>query len=447
MESMNELAVVEHGDVWLISGELAAVESVVDHVAGSTEILGGALSANAARRVSEACGVTAQVQEQSGRWVRMTEESAARLKALQATNQPRNGLMSGVIRGEKGRIDKHLKFSMPKGRMTNPLVLANVATLAASFAAQAAAEEMKETLQGIENKIDALAADRRSEMVGATRGVTSVIFESFTLYQRVGEIGSSSWDKVQSLQPEVLSTWHHGIDRIRQEASRAAEARITDRDEIVQSMAKELMPLWLPVLAQCMVNLSRFRVLEQARVESVDPDQAEEHRQLVVERSHQMSEELQKALEEVLSHILTAVDVPDRIRVAHPMQIATLHDAASTVQTQIREFGSQVNWFEDQLESWENKGWTASLRDLAVSGSDAIKGAAVKSAGAVRGVQLPTETVRGAAARSLESVRNLKRPNLPFKGGDRFRRKGLGPGKSDTVDATEVDQADAETGS
>lgn len=434
METSNELAVVEHGDVWLISGELAAIESVMDQVIGSTEVFGGALSANAARRVSEACGVATQVQEQSGRWVRMTEESAARLKELQATNLPKNGLMSGVIRGEKGRIDKHLKFSMPKGGMTNPLVLANVATLAASFAAQAAAEEMKETLKGIENKIDALAADRRSELIGATRGVTSVIFESFTLYQRVGELGSSSWDKIQSLQPDVLSTWHRGIDRIRQEATRAANARVTDRDEIVQDMANELMPLWLPVLAQCMVTLSRFRVLEQARVESVDPDQAEEHRKLVVERNHQMLQELQKALEEVLARIGTAVDVPDRVRVAHPMQIAKLHTAASSVQTQIREFGSRVNWFEDQLEAWENKGWASSLRDLARTSGDAVKGVATKSAESVRSIQLPTEAVKGAAARSAESIRNVRRPANPLKTIEKFRPKALWRGSKDKAD-------------
>jgi hypothetical protein len=430
METPQDIAAVEHGDVWLISGDTAAIESFLAEASGSVVSAGGALSASAARRVSEACGIAAQVQENSGRWVRLTEESAARLRDLASTNRPKNGLMGGVIRSQKGRIDRHVRFIMPKAGSVNPFVLSSVATLAASYAAQAAAEEMQETLRGIEEKIDALSEDRRTELVGGTRGVTAVIFEAFTLYQRTGELASASWDKVQSLHPELLSTWHRGIERIRTEAARAAEARVTDRDDIVDGLAKDMLPLWLPVLAQCLISLSRFRVLEQVRVESTDPALAEGHRALVLERNHEMLEELQTMLSEVLRLTAAAIDVPDRLRIAHPLQVDRLHSAASSVQQQVRAFGSRVNWFEDQLGSWENKGWASSIRDLALSGSEAVRGAAAKSLETVRAVELPTDAVKAAASRSLDSIRKIGQPRNPLKGLEALRPKALdgGPG-------------------
>jgi len=438
MDTPQDIAAVEHGDVWLISGDTTTIESFLTEVGGSIENVGGALSSTAARRVSEACGIVAQAQENGGRWVRLTEESAARLRDLASTNRPKNGLMGGVIRGPKGRIDRHVRFVMPQAGMVNPLVLSNVATLAASFAAQAAAEEMKETLRGIEEKIDALAEDRRAEMVGGTRGVTAVIFEAFTLYQRTGELSSASWDKIQSLQPEVLSTWHRGIERIRTEAARAAEAKVTDRDDIVDGIARDMLPLWFPVLAQCLISLSRFRVLEQARVESTDSSLAEEHRTLVVESNHEMLEDLQTVLSDVLRHTAAAIDVPDRLRIAHPLQVERLHSAASSIQTQVRAFGSRVNWFEDQLESWENKGWASSVRDLALSGSEAVRGAAARSLETVRSVELPTDAVKEAASRSLDSIRKIGRPRNPLKRIEALRPKALG---RSSADAEDVDPA------
>jgi hypothetical protein len=134
--SIQDIAAVEDGDVCLISGDTPTIESFLAEVGGSVDSMGGAPSANAARRVSEACGVAAQGQEISGRWVRLTEQSAARLRDLASTNQPKNGLMSGVIGSPKGRIDRHVRFTMPKAGSVNPLVLSNVATLAASLAAQ-----------------------------------------------------------------------------------------------------------------------------------------------------------------------------------------------------------------------------------------------------------------------------------------------------------------------
>jgi hypothetical protein len=102
---------------------------------------------------------------------------------------------------------------------------------------------MKETLRGIEEKIDALSEDRRTELVGGMRGVTAFIFEAVTIYQHPGELSSASWDKVQSLQSEILSTWHRGFERIRTEAARAAAAKLTGRDEIVGGIAEDMLPL------------------------------------------------------------------------------------------------------------------------------------------------------------------------------------------------------------
>lgn len=58
---------------------------------------------------------------------------------------------------------------------------------------------------------------------------------------------------------------------------KVADARPTERDDELKRLNEEVLPLCLPVLGQCLVTLTRFRVPEQARVDKVEPHLAESH--------------------------------------------------------------------------------------------------------------------------------------------------------------------------
>ncbi|WP_431862813.1 hypothetical protein [Micrococcus terreus] len=338
----DELAVVEHEGILMAVGPGRSVQRFMESI-DAGEAASNSMSPAALRTVSAVAGLASAAQESSGAWVKLTPESTARFRQLSATNRPKDGLFSGVIRGEKGRIDQHARFHLPKSGSVNPLMLANVTTIAASFAAAAAEEEMRDLLAGIDRKLDALIADRRSEVIGATRGVTEVMDEAFTHYQHAGEVGETAWSKVQSVQPQVLGTWHRGLDQLKTQMDKVQAARPIDRDDELRRLNDDVLTLWLPVLGQCLVTLTRFRVLEQARVDQVELHLSESHRVLSEERHHALLEGLKTTVQSLLTGASTALDVPNRVRVAHPLQVAKMHDAAASVRTQSLDFAERVD--------------------------------------------------------------------------------------------------------
>lgn len=73
----------------------------------------------------------------SGRWVRLTSESAQRVKHLGLRESSKSGLSTGVLRGDKGQIAGFVEFAKgPGALLTNPAVLAGAAGIMAQVAMQ-----------------------------------------------------------------------------------------------------------------------------------------------------------------------------------------------------------------------------------------------------------------------------------------------------------------------
>jgi hypothetical protein len=386
--SSEDIAVVERDGVLMTVGEPNAVERFLTSLDAWEEAADSSLSPAVMNVVGAAAGVAATTQGATGRWVQLTRESSKRLHDLAGTNKPVDGMLSGVIRGDKGRIDKHIKFKLPDHGSINPLMLTNVATMATAMAAAAAEEEMRELIAGIDKKLDQLAADRRSEVVGVTRGVTQVMDEAFTHYRHAGELGNTAWDKVQSVQPQVLGTWHRALDQLQKQMTSLTEAKPTDRDEELQRVNADVLPLWLPILGQCLMTLTRFRVLEQARVDKVEPHLSDSHRELSDQRHHELLDGLKDVVQSVLTGTSAALDVPNRVRVAHPRQVAKMHEHAGQVRDQVLDFASRVDWYLDQSGEWDNKGWKRSIRDISIAGRSALEGATASAMEAAAGSAL-----------------------------------------------------------
>lgn len=193
------VAVVERDGILMAVGPDRSVQRFMETMDAWESAVSNSMAPAAIRTVSTAAGLVANAQASSGAWVQLTKESTDRFRQLAKTNKPQNGVLSGVIRGEKGRIDQHVKFQLTQPGSVNPLVLTNVAKIATSMAAAAAEEEMRDLIEGIDRKLDALIEDRRSEVVGATRGVTEVMDEAFAHYQYAAEFGETAWDKIQTV--------------------------------------------------------------------------------------------------------------------------------------------------------------------------------------------------------------------------------------------------------
>src|SRR4051794_8709685 len=108
-----ELGIYVDGDAAMVVGDEGEIDRLVAYLSGGSGLKGRALTKDALTAVAGLAGMASGVQAGSGRWVKLTPESAARLQQLAGTNLPRQGTLSGVLRTSGGRIDQHLRFVLP----------------------------------------------------------------------------------------------------------------------------------------------------------------------------------------------------------------------------------------------------------------------------------------------------------------------------------------------
>ena len=120
----SEIQLISDGDGLAVIGEPAAVERfLISEGLASKAValpgLGAVLSAGAAtaQGASEAAA-------NSGRWVKLTKESAKLVKEHGLRENAKTGVRTGVVKGAKGQIKSFVEFSRAPGAvLTNPALL------------------------------------------------------------------------------------------------------------------------------------------------------------------------------------------------------------------------------------------------------------------------------------------------------------------------------------
>ncbi|MDP9435282.1 MAG: hypothetical protein M3P93_08870, partial [Actinomycetota bacterium] len=78
----------------------------------------------------------------SGRWVKLTKESAELVKK-HGLRESKSGLRTGVVKGSKGQVKTFVQFVKGPGTLlTNPAVLAGAAGVMAQFAMRQTMDEI-----------------------------------------------------------------------------------------------------------------------------------------------------------------------------------------------------------------------------------------------------------------------------------------------------------------
>lgn len=116
---------------------------------------------------------------ESGRWVKLTKESAE-LVAKYGKNCKKGPFQAGVVRQPNGRIIKHLKFTQP-GQL-NPALLTGVSGVMAQMALEQAVSEITDYLKEIDAKLDDLLRDQKDQTVSKLTGISQYSKESHALF-------------------------------------------------------------------------------------------------------------------------------------------------------------------------------------------------------------------------------------------------------------------------
>lgn len=325
-----------------------------------TQVKTAKVPSHAMARAGRAFGALSQLQEASGRWVKLDKESAA---AVKASGKLKN-LTSGVLRTPDGRIAKHLKFE--NAALLTPAGTAVVATMATQVALESALEDIQEYLEDIDAKLDVLLKQRRVEVLGQMGGVALSIEEARTIYAETGHVSEVTWSKVQANDLALKTMLAEAIAQLNALADEIKSAA-SDKDRSAKAMARaqDDAPFWLGVLARSLAMQDRQHVMELARVADQDADQLESHRQGIRVARRERAVRITQALEAINASVGKSGHLSNLRRVTSPGNARQVTRGARSVTQDVSRFAQHAGLDLAGVDLLEDPSWRRAARALA----------------------------------------------------------------------------------
>lgn len=359
----NEVQLISDGDGLAVIGSPTAVERfLVSEGLPRSKDLG-------LQRLRPALGAAATVAQagtevaaSSGRWVKLTEESARAMQKynLMAGSQP--GLSRAVLT-ENGKIKGLLEIVQPGSLRANPAMLAGAAGLMAQLAMQQTMDEITDYLATIDEKVDDVLRAQKDAVLADMIGVDLVIEEAMTVREQVGGVSEVTWSKVQATSMTIARTQGYALRQL------DALAEKVERETTVGGLAKTSKEAeskaqeWLVVLARCFQLQDAIAVLELDRVLDAVPDELDRHRLgLRVARQNRL-DLISRSTEHLLERMNAAAGTANAKVLLHPTASREVVHSSNHVEIAVVDFHGRLG-IERGRQSLEARRWVDAAADV-----------------------------------------------------------------------------------
>lgn len=372
----NEVELISDGDGLAVIGEPTAVEHFMSENGLSkveSQPLGMALAAGAS-----VAQLGAEAAANSGRWLKLTAESAERLKKLPLTPTDKPGVSYAML-GQRGSIKKWMQVETPGVKVSNPAMLSGVAGVMAQMAMQQTMAEITDYLAVIDQKLDDVLRAQTNQVLARLDGVDLAVREAMSVRASVGRVSEVTWSKVQSSAQTIHETQGYAL---RQIADLTDKLAASDKIHELVDTAKEIkedIQKWLLVLARCCELHDAVGVLELDRVLDASPDEIDRHRiGLQAARGDRIAL-ISERTEQLLGRMDAAVGKANSKVLFNPMQSPAVIKATNQVTAEVLEF-HDVLGIESGRESSEARAW----REAASEHLDKVRGTGTAGVATVR---------------------------------------------------------------
>lgn len=374
----SEIELLSDGSGLAVIGEPAAVELfLASEGLASKDLdlprLGKVLSTGGA-----ATQVGAEIAANSGRWVKLTEESAQAMKKYKLMKGSSPGVSRAVLT-EGGKSKGFLQLvRTPGSALTNPALLSGVGGMMAQLAMQQAIEEITDYLAKIDEKLDDVLRAQTNQVLARMDGVDLAIREAMKVRETVGRVSEITWSKVQATSTTVLDTQAYALRQLSDLANKLErKKKVGDLAKAIRDAQPEVQK-WLAVLARCFQLQDAVAVLELDRVLDATPDELDRHRLgLQAARQDRMAL-ISECTERLISRMDTAAGTANTKVLLHPSKAPALVDASNEVSGSILEFHGRIG-IEGTRDPQEARRWKSAageVRDRAlVAGAERVDAA------------------------------------------------------------------------
>ena len=225
-----------------------------------------------------AAQIGADFAANSGRWVKLTAESAEAVKKYGLMPTKTRGVSHAMI-GEPGDIKQWLQIAQaPSALLRGPFALTALSTMMQQRAMQQQMDEIVGYLQEINEKVDDILRGQKDAVLADMIGVELIIEEALTVRDQVGRVSEVTWSKVQATGMTIARTQAYALRQLDAIAENLEKKASLGEIAKATKEAEPRVREWLAVLAQTFQLQDGVSVLELDRVLDASPDELDSHR-------------------------------------------------------------------------------------------------------------------------------------------------------------------------
>ncbi|MFF7403232.1 hypothetical protein [Streptomyces murinus] len=352
----DDIQLMSDGDGLAVIGSPAAVERfLVSEGLPSRDLglprLGSTLSAMAG-----ATQAGSEIAANSGRWVKLTEQSARSLKKYKLMKGSHPDASRAVLT-ENGKIKGLLELVRTPGSfLTNPAVLAGAAGLMAQLAMQQTMDEITDYLATIDEKVDDVLRAQKDTVLADMIGAGFVIEEALTVREQVGRVSEVTWSKVQTTSMTIARTQAYALRQLDALAEKMEQkTKIGDLAKISKD-AEFTVREWLAVLARCFQLHDAIGVLELDRVLDTSPDEMDRHRLALRTARQNRMELISRSTERLMARMDAAVGAANTKVLLHPTASPAVVRSSNHVAIAVVDFHGRLG-IERDRQSLDARRW------------------------------------------------------------------------------------------
>jgi hypothetical protein len=401
------LAVI--GDPEVVNAFLAA-EGLESQDLGLGRLRPGlATGAGAAQAASEAWA-------QSGRWVKLTKESAADVKKFGLTPSKTPGASHAMIR-QGGSIKSWIQVdTRAAAQLTNPALITGAAGIMAQLAMQQAMNEVVDYLETIDEKLDDVLRSQKDAALAPMIGTGFLIEEAIAIRDQRGRVDEITWSKLHGAPQAIAETQAYALrqlDALAQKLER--KASIGDLADAVREVETHVQE-WLAVLARSFELQDGIAVLELDRVLDAAPDELDAHRLGLKKARQDRLDRISTCTQRILSRIEATAQTANAKVLTHPGKAPSVVRACTDASVAVTTFHDTLG-IDHAHEATAARRWSEAVRESGdkalTAGSKALTTGAERAEVAKRVGDDAAARAKSASAKVASRARGLR-----WRGGD-----------------------------
>lgn len=396
-----EIELINDGDGVAVFGHSTAVEQFLSSQGIASRGLDLKRFGQTLNSAAGAAQAGSEISAQSGRWVKLTKESAEAFDKTRKMTGSRDGVRRAILTEDNGRIKGILQIvDGPAQALGNPAILAGAAGVMAQMAMQQTMDEITDYLAVIDAKVDDVLRGQKDAVIADMIGVDFVLDEAMTIRDSVGRVSDVTWSKVQSTSLTIGRTQAYALKQLSGIAEKLeSQTKVNDLAEMSRK-AEHTVQEWLAVLAHCFRLQEGIAVLELDRVLDASPDQLDGHREGIRLARQRRLDQLANGTASLLERMDAAAGIADAKLLLNPMAAPKVLHARNKVSNDVIAFQQLLGIDGDQAEL-EGRRW----RDAAVEARDKVVSAGTEGFdGAVQAGNSTLESARLATGKAAEGL-------------------------------------------